>query len=190
MEILTESRLSNELGVSRTPIREALSALEQEHFVESQGKGVIVLGITLKDVVQIFEVRKRIEGLAAAECAANITEEGIARLQEILDLQEFYLMKNDSEKAQAYDSQFHERIYYYSGSVTYYDTLLPLHKKVQKYRQSSLEYHERGMESLQEHKRILEALKERNREKAEEEMLTHVINAEKNIMQLSKEVEL
>ena len=74
-EILTESKLSLELGVSRTPIREALRRLEQEHLIEEAPKGVIVVGISDKDLADIFEIRAALEGKAAYLAAQNYTEE-------------------------------------------------------------------------------------------------------------------
>ena len=64
-EILTELKLVEQLGVSRTPIREALRRLEQERLIAESGKGSVVLGITLEDLVDIMDIRQRIEGLAA-----------------------------------------------------------------------------------------------------------------------------
>ena len=64
-EILTELRLVEQLGVSRTPIREALRRLEQERLIRETGKGSLVLGITVEDLIDIMEIRQRIEGLAA-----------------------------------------------------------------------------------------------------------------------------
>ena len=76
-EILTELKLVEQLGVSRTPIREALRRLEQERLIEDAGKGSRVLGITENDLLDIMNIRERIEGLAAYYCAKNITDEGI-----------------------------------------------------------------------------------------------------------------
>ena len=59
-EILTELRLAEELGVSRTPIREALRRLEQEHLIEVAGKGSKVLGITEDDLMDIMTIRERV----------------------------------------------------------------------------------------------------------------------------------
>ena len=57
-EIITESRMSAELGVSRTPIREAFRRLSQEHLIEESGKGSVVIGITEKDLDDIFLIRE------------------------------------------------------------------------------------------------------------------------------------
>ena len=75
-EILTELKLVEQLGVSRTPIREALRRLEQERLIEETGKGSLVLGITVEDLMDIMAIRKRIEGLAAYHATKNMTEEG------------------------------------------------------------------------------------------------------------------
>ena len=68
-DVLTESKLSEILEVSRTPIREALRRLEQEHIIEMTTKGVVVIGISKEDIDMIYEIRVRIEGLAAKNAA-------------------------------------------------------------------------------------------------------------------------
>ena len=97
-EVLTELKLVEQLNVSRTPIREALRRLEQEHLIADTGKGSVVLGITAEDLVDIMDIRCRIEGLASYYAAKNVSPEGLARLRHILDLQEFYFEKRDAER--------------------------------------------------------------------------------------------
>ena len=72
-EILTELKLVEQLGVSRTPIRDALRRLEQERLIADTGKGSLVLGITDDDLLDIMNIRERIEGLVAYYAALNIT---------------------------------------------------------------------------------------------------------------------
>ena len=93
--VLTELTLSEDLGVSRTPIREAVRRLEQEHLVEATSKGVVVLSITQQDAMIIYDIRIHAEGLAARACAENITDEQLKELKDLLDLQEFYIKKGD-----------------------------------------------------------------------------------------------
>ncbi|MBO6014616.1 MAG: GntR family transcriptional regulator [Oscillospiraceae bacterium] len=176
--LLTEIGLCEELGVSRTPVREALRRLEQEHIIESRGKGMEVLGITDNDAAVMFDVRRQIEGMAAAASARNITEEQIARLRENLELQEFYRNRKDTEKIKSLDSEFHKIIYESAGSVVYYDTLHPLHNKLQKVRKTSLENEARAEQSIQEHQAILRAIAAHDAKKAEEAMARHVSNAQ------------
>ena len=87
-EVLTELKLVEQLGVSRTPIREALRRLEQERLIADSGKGSIVLGITEDDLLDIMNIRESVEGLAAYYATVNMTEEGRAELLHIVDLQD------------------------------------------------------------------------------------------------------
>ena len=125
-DILTESRLSAELGVSRTPIREALRRLEQEHLIEESGKGSVVIGVTEKDLEDIYLIRGQLEGIVASLAAKNRNEKLLDALREALELQEFYLEKKDPDRIKQMDNRFHNRVYELSGSMVFYDTLLPL----------------------------------------------------------------
>ena len=176
-DTLTEMKLVADLGVSRTPIREALRRLEQEHLVEITQKGILIIGVTKKDLADIMEIRIRVEGFAAYECARNITDEQIEELRETLELQEFYVPKQDALRINTLDSKFHEMIYRFSGSVALYDTLIPLHKKVLKYRRLSVENAMRSGNSSNEHRAIFEAIVARNPELAEKTMKEHIKNA-------------
>ncbi len=176
-EILTETKLSQELGVSRTPIREALRRLEQEHIIEESGKGSVVIGITENDVDDIFLIRERLEGLAAGEAAKNITPERLDALKQAVELQEFYLEKQDAEQIKHMDNKFHELLYKASGSTTFYDILVPLHKKVQKYRKASVERQSRAVVSVAEHQAIYSAIATGDSQLAERLTREHVHNA-------------
>ena len=110
-EILSESKLCAEMGVSRTPIREAMRRLEQEHIIEDSSRGYIVIGISEKDLADIFLIRENIECLAAESAAANRTDEQLTELKNTLELQEFYLEKMDSEQIKKMDNLFHSLIY-------------------------------------------------------------------------------
>ena len=176
-EVLTELKLVADLGVSRTPIREALRRLEQEHIIEMTPKGILILGVSQKDLEDILEIRTRIEGLAAYMAAKNITEEQMEELRETVELQEFYVPKHDADRINGMDSKFHLLIYRFSGSVPLYDTLMPLHKKLLKYRKASVENEIRSVNSSQEHRAIFEAIAARNAELAEKYMMEHIANA-------------
>ena len=180
-EILVEMDLCQDLGVSRTPVREALRRLQQEHLVEEYGKGLKVLGVTNEDLEDIMELRLRLEGFAAARAAERITEEQLKELKETLDLQEFYLTKQDTDHIKGMDSKFHELIYKFSDSVVIYDTLLPLHKKVQRYRKKSVENNSRATASVEEHRAIYEALAAHDPKAAEKAILNHTQNAKNHI---------
>lgn len=189
-EILSEMRLSTELGVSRTPIREAIRRLEQEHILEECGRGVVVVGISREDMLDMYEIRVRIEGRAAARAAENISEEQLKEMGDILDLQRYYIEKQQSGAADSsdhiknLDSRFHELLYVSCGSKAYRDTLQPMHKKMTKYRKASVSKQSRAVHSLQEHVAIYEALKARDGKRAEELTVRHVENARDSIMSM------
>ena len=143
-EILTELKLVDQLGVSRTPIREALRRLEQERLIEDTGKGSRVVGITEEDLEDIMNIRQRIEGLA--------------QLTHIADLQDFYFDKGDAELLRQVDEQFHDTICYLSKRTVIVDTLLPLHRKTRRYRRISMEDWSRTINTRKEHRAILDAM--------------------------------
>ncbi len=181
-EVLTEIRLSEQLGVSRTPIREALRRLEQEHIIEPTSKGARVIGISRADIADICEIRLRLEGLAARWAAERADEEGIRSLKETLDLQEFYTLKQDPDSIKNADSSFHQTIYALCGSHSMQDTLEPLHRKLLKYRRVSVSAQSRAQKSLEEHRAIYEAIAAHDGEKAEALTILHVQNARDSIL--------
>ena len=185
-DILTELKLVGDLGVSRTPIREALRRLEQEHIIEISQRGILVIGVSRKDLDDILAIRMRVEGLAAYEAAKNITDEQLAELRETVELQEFYVPKHDADRINGMDSQFHRLIYQFSGSKALCDTLIPLHKKVQKYRKASVENEVRSEFSSQEHRLIFEAIAAHNPGLAEQRMTDHIANAREFIQKREK----
>lgn len=181
-EILTETRLVSDLGVSRTPVREALNRLEAENLVRDTGKGLEVLGITLEDMKDIFEIRHSVEPMAAKRVAERITDEQLTELRDILDLQEFYLNKNNPGQIREADSSFHEKLYEFCDSPVLAEVLRPLHKKVQKYRLVSVSNHGHALLSVEEHRTILKALELHDGEAAAKAVYNHVIHAESRIL--------
>lgn len=181
-EILTESRLSAELGVSRTPIREALRRLLQENLIEETGKGSVVIGITENDLADIFLVRSKLESLAVEVAVSKAKDQDIARLKEVVELQEFYLGKRDADQIKSMDNKFHDLIYRIGGSTIFYEILVPLHKKIQKYRKASVENKSRATASVKEHRALYEAIAARDSENASRLALEHINNAYMHII--------
>ena len=182
-EMITELQLCTELGVSRTPIREALRRLEQEHLVEDTTRGIMVLGIVKKDFEDMCAIRLRIEGLAVQGFIDNMTQESLRLLREAVELQKACLDKSDADRIKSLDTRFHEIIYQNCGSTILADTLSPLHKKVQKFRRISIEQGSRAEISVKEHWDIYNAIAARNGELAEKLMNEHVGNALQVIME-------
>lgn len=182
---LVEIALSKRLGVSRTPIRSAIHRLAEEGLVEIvPNKGATVLGINVEDIVAIYKIRERLEGLASALAATRITEKEIDSLSETVDLAEFYINRKDTEHIKELDTVFHSIIYKASGSRFLERTLSELHKKIKAYRKRSLSVPGRLEKSESEHREILEAIKAGDSEKADELTSLHVRRALENILSL------
>ncbi len=181
-EILTELKLVEQLNVSRTPIREALHRLEHERLIQDTGKGSLVLGITLDDLQDIMDVRMRCEGLAARYAALNRSEDDAAHLRRLMELQDFYVGKDDYEQLRKIDDEFHDCIYQICGRQVLTDILRPLHRKTERYRRSSLINAGRREKSSGEHSAICEAICERDTDKAEVLMNRHIRNARDSML--------
>lgn len=180
-EILTELKLVEQLGVSRTPIREALRRLEQERLIEDTGKGSVVLGITEEDLEDIMDIRISVEGLASYYAAQNATAETSAELTHIMDLQDFYYSKRDYERLRQMDDSFHDQICNMGKRSVIRDTLVPLHRKTRRYRKISIQNEERLIRMVEEHKDIYNAVVSGNAELAKALTEKHIANAKANM---------
>ena len=181
-EIITELRLAEQLGVSRTPIREALRRLEHERLIEDTGKGSLVLGITDNDLEDIMSIRERTEGLAAYYATINMTDEGRKELSHIVDLQDFYYAKGDSEHLRQVDDEFHSLICRLSCRTVLVDTLIPLHRKTRRYRRIAMEDRQRSGKTMKEHRAMYDAIMSGNAELAMELTTQHIANAKIHMM--------
>ena len=185
-EILTELKLVEQLGVSRTPIREALRRLEQERLIEDTGKGSKVLGITEDDLFDIMTIRERVEGVAAYYATLNMTPENLKEMTHLVDLQEFYFSKGDAERLRQVDDQFHDCICYFSKRTVIMDTLIPLHRKTRRYRRIAMDDWNRATKTKGEHFAIYQAIASGNADLAAELTAQHITNAKKHMMEEMK----
>ena len=181
-EILTELKLVDRMGVSRTPIREALRRLEQERLIADSGKGSVVLGITEDDLLDIMNIRQRIEGLAAYYTTVNLSDEGRKELSHIVDLQDFYYGKGDLEHLRQADDAFHDAICRLSGRMVIYDTLSPLLRKTRRYRRISMQDTDRIGHTMKEHRQMYEAIMAGDAELAMELTTRNFQNAKEHMV--------
>lgn len=181
-DCLNELKLSEELGVSRTPIREAFRQLEHEGLVSYKpNRGVVVRGFSEEDVRDIYKIRLMIEGMAARRATENITPTQLSDLKETIDLEEFYTKREDVKQLSMLDSRFHEIIYIASGSRFLIKTLKAFHHYVKRIRSISLSNPKRANETYLEHKGIFEAIQSKDREMAEILTEQHIRNANDHI---------
>lgn len=181
-EELKEVTIGNELGVSRTPVREALRQLELEGLVNIiPNKGAYVRGISQKDIHDIYVIRSYLEGLAARWAADSMTDAQIEFLEENVYVSNFHIQKKHYETIVELDSQFHETIYQASGSKILEHQLSTYHHYVERIRKISLGKEERAKKSNEEHAAILEAIKKRDGDLAERLAHEHIMSTIANL---------
>lgn len=174
-ETLTENSLSSRLGVSRTPIRAALHRLAEEGLVKIEAnRGVTVVGVSETDLVDIYTIRMRLEGLASRAAATKISAEDLSDLRDSVELSEFYFRKKDAEHLKELDTKFHEIIYRASANPRLDKILSELHRNIRVYRKLSLSVSERLEKSFDEHREILSAIESGNAEEADRLMTSHI----------------
>lgn len=179
---LRELAIGEELGVSRTPVREAFRQLELEGLIRIvPNKGAYVTGITAKDVKDIYMIRSKLEGLAARWAVDNITDEQMEEMEENIYLSEFHARKDHNDQIAILDNRFHEILYEACNSKMLEMQLREYHEYVQRVRRKTLADNHRSTASTNEHKEIMEAIKAKDKDLAEKTANRHIQNAYKNI---------
>ena len=187
-DTLTENALSVRLGVSRTPLRGALHRLAEEGLIDiSPNKGAIVVGIGREDLIDIYKIRMRLEGLASAEAARKMSEEDKANMRESVELAEFYITKRDYEHLKELDSEFHSIIYNACGNRPLCKILSDLHRNIRIYRKRSLKVEDRLEKSILEHKEILAAIERGDADEADRLTASHIEAALQNLLLVTDE---
>jgi len=180
-ERLMEIQLAEEMGVSRTPVREAIRKLELENFVVMiPRKGAYVAGVSSKDVADVFEIRSALEGLAAGLAAERITEDELEQMERVL----FYRANEgelDLEQIVKSDTDFHALVYKASRNDRLIQILENLREQIQRFRATSLAVPGRNKLALEEHRMIVEALRNHDSEEAQALAMAHIVTAE-NVM--------
>ena len=184
---LTECALAARLGVSRTPIRGALHRLSEEGLITiTPNRGAVVVGVDAEDLVGIYKIRMRLEGLASREAAKRISPEEKKKLSDSVELSEFYIQKKDTEHLKELDTEFHSIIYKASGNRLLYKTLSELHGNINVYRKLSLSSGDRLEASVKEHRDILNAILAADAELADTLTSRHIEAALENLLKVTK----
>ena len=180
---LREVAIGEELGVSRTPVREAFRQLKLEGLIQIvPNKGAYVTGITRKDVQDIYMIRSLLEGLCARWATENITEEQMAEMEENIFLSKFHAEKGHYDQLAELDNRFHEILYEACNSKMLEHQLRDFHQYVLRVRKKTLSNVNRGKKSNEEHEQIMEAIKAKDADRAEALANAHMINAYNNMV--------
>ncbi len=182
---LVEIKLADELGVSRTPVREALKQLELDGLVDNiPNRGVVVKGISQDDIDDILTIRLCIEGLVGQWAAERILDEEVKELEEIFDLMEFYTSKGDVDKIFELNTKFHETLYKATKSRYLEGVLKDFQLFIKSSRNNSLKTAGRLFTALEEHRNILDAIKNHDRESTRNSLVKHISESNENIKSL------
>ena len=177
-EKLVEQTLAQEMGVSRTPVREAIRRLEAEGFVVSiPRKGVVVSRADKEEIVQLYSIRAELEGLAARWAIENADEDDMRKLDEAISRMEETAASGDLDGVVQSNALFHDAIAQASKSRILCTLLKTLQDNIQRFRFQSLHLPRRPEAALAEHKEIVAAIKEKKTEEADRLLKEHLQNA-------------
>jgi DNA-binding GntR family transcriptional regulator len=187
-ERLMEIQLAEELGVSRTPVREAIRKLELEGLVLMiPRKGAYVSQISMKDIADVFEIRRALEGLAARLAAERSTEEEVEALERALVKIAESAEHEDLDEAVALDTDFHEELMKASHNGRLPLLVSNLREQIQRFRLTSLSHPGRVKLAVAEHRKIVDAIAGHDSDRAQNLAYEHIENAENSLMEVIRE---
>ena len=175
-ERLYENKISQELGVSRSPVREALRILEQDELVVVTPPGLIVNPMEYKDMEEVYQCRMGVEPFAAKLAAERLSTEELKELTSLVEQAKAYHARKQYDKVIEVNTDFHDLIVGTCGN----DRLKSIIKKIQSLiilsRHAEFQCYQRNEDYLMEHEQVLEALLSRNGDEAERRLRQHIIN--------------
>lgn len=180
---LLEVKIAKQMGVSRTPVREAIRELVAEGFVKMiPNQGVIVSIASIEDTQEVLQIRSVLEGLAARLATKVINGEEIKELEKYIEQMEYYANKDNALAFSKIDVEFHELILNICGNNRLIQIRKNLSDQAHRYRIRSLSIPGRLKHSLKEHQEIVKALKRKDSEQAGRLSQKHIENVLKNIL--------
>ena len=189
-ERLMELQLAAKLGVSRTPIREAIRMLEQEGLaVTIPRKGAEVARMTEKDMEDVLQIREALDDLAVQVACDKITQEQLERLMATMKNFELAVQAGDLSKIVAYDVEFHDVIYEATDNPKLVILLSNLREQIYRYRVEYLKEKENYPMLIVEHEEIVQALKQKNKERVADAMRNHIRNQAEVVKNIIREQE-
>jgi DNA-binding GntR family transcriptional regulator len=182
---LTEEHLAKELGISRTPIREALQRLASEGLIKPLGtRGFIVSQDTRAEVEEIFEIRAVLEGYALRVICGRITDEVLEQLRQSVTDAEAALASGSLDEVFQSNTRFHDILHsLISDKRRLYEQMVTMRKYVLRYRQGTIQSPDGGKRTIDGHRKILLALELRDPDLCERIMREHIQVSERDALQ-------
>ena len=184
---LVEHKIANMLGISRTPLRQALHKLEQQDFLEkisSASGGFQVKILTKKDIEQTFGIRSVLEAYAARLAAENYKFNDLVPLKKKINQYKECLNKGNgkNKKLQKINKEFHDLLYGLSQSPKLIKMINQLRAQISRYRQIILKQDEYAVKSNEDHIKMLKAIKQGDGKKAEKLVKQHILKGKNAVL--------
>lgn len=188
-ERIMEIQLAEELGVSRTPVREAIRKLELEGYVVMMPRrGTYVANMSIRDINEIFEIRTALESLSNGLAAEHITDEELEHLQRLLVIIGGYIKDGNIEKIVETDIEFHDLMYHAARNQRLVGIISNLRDQLTRFRTLSMSYPGRLEATLDEHRTIVEAIANGDRKAASKAAEQHMENSEKTLLKAMDDI--
>ena len=181
---LVENDIAEKMGVSRTPVREAFRQLEIEGLAENlPRKGTVVTGLTRESILEIYEIKEVLEGLAAKLACRNMSEETLQKLRKtVTDMERFVDNKDPTIYWQIHE-QFNSIILYSCNNERLIEQMKQSYEYLEKLRSSMLVMEERRPYAMEEHREILSAFEQKDEDMAEKATRKHAVNGQGFILE-------
>lgn len=182
-EHLMEVQLANKLGVSRTPIREAIRQLQTEGLViMTPRKGAVVAEITKEDLTDVLEVRTTLEKMAVELACRNMTEEELEGLKKCHEELKEMLGKSELPLVANKDEEFHDLIYAASHNKRLIQILSNLRQQIYRYRLEYIKDENKWHRLVEEHSGLVKAIEEKDEMSAKLVIDRHIDNQKTTIL--------
>lgn len=182
-ERLMEVKLSKSMGVSRTPVREAIRMLEEEGLVDIvPRRGALVSPISEQSLKDLLQVRRALDILSAELACENMTENDIKALRHAYHVFSSAMTSEDYAEIADKDEAFHDIIYKATGNQKLCQVLDILKKNMYRYRLEYVKYQDRRAMVKEEHVEMIEALKNKDKDRVRELMKLHIDHQEETIL--------
>lgn len=182
-EWLVESHIAETLGISRTPVREAIHKLEREGLIERQPRGgFTVLGLTRNDIEETFGIRSVLEGYAARLAAVKHNKEELEALEKKIEEFQNALDRKKMNLLPAINTEFHDLLYSLSKSSKLISIINGLRDQIYRFRKMNLKEEKFAATSNQDHIQMLQSIRKRNAEGAERLAREHILRGREIVL--------
>jgi len=184
-ERLAEEHLAKELGISRTPIREALHKLESEGLIKPlASRGFVASQDSKDDIEELFEIRAVLEGYALRLICGRITDTVLAQLEETVEKGEEALRRHGLDEIFQWNTRFHDTLHdLITDKRRLYHQMVTMRQYVLRYRKNTLQYPDGGARTVDGHRKILLALRLRDPDLCERVMREHIQQSKTDALQ-------